>query len=100
YAMGLDASPIMVRGVLCDGVSTSTRPDNASHAAVQAATPAMLAELAEGADAGAAIVTATRAAQAAATLVAGGTPGPNPPACTFVCAVVTADAVTVGWVGD
>ncbi len=99
-AMGLAVAPGFVLGVVCDGVSSSTRPDTASHAAVEAATPAMLAELAEGAGAEAAITTAARAAQAAATLAAGGIPGPNPPACTFVCAVVTADAVTVGWVGD
>src|SRR6266542_2439754 len=40
------------------------------------------------------------AALAAATLVAGPQPGPNPPSCTFVCATVTPQSVTVGWVGD
>ena len=99
-AMGLGTAPGACLGVVCDGVSSSTRPDTASHAAVAAATPALLRELVEGATPEAAIVTATRAAQAAAALSAGTTPGPNPPACTFVCAVVTADAVTVGWVGD
>jgi PPM family protein phosphatase len=99
-ALGIGVAPGRYLGLVCDGVSSSTRPDMASHAAVAAATPALLTELGEGAEPGAAIVTATRAAQAAATLAAGTTPGANPPACTFVCAVVTPDAVTVGWVGD
>src|SRR6185295_8650619 len=49
---------------------------------------------------GEAIGGATGAAQAAAALAAGPEPGGNPPASTFVCAVVERDSVTVGWVGD
>ncbi|MBO0871244.1 MAG: phosphatase, partial [Micromonosporaceae bacterium] len=37
---------------------------------------------------------------AATALVAGPQPGENPPSSTFVCAVRTGAAVTVGWVGD
>jgi serine/threonine protein phosphatase PrpC len=99
-AMGIGVSAGVYLGVVCDGVSSSHRPDAASHAAVAAATPAMLEELGEGKEPVAAIVTAARAAQAAATLAAGTDPGTNPPACTFVCAVLTGDTVTVGWVGD
>jgi PPM family protein phosphatase len=99
-AMGIGVSVGWYIGVVCDGVSSSHRPDAASHAAVAAATPALLEELGEGKEPDAAIVTATRAAQAAATLAAGADPGTNPPACTFVCAVLTGDTVTVGWVGD
>jgi serine/threonine protein phosphatase PrpC len=65
---------------------------------VKAATPVLLAELAGGPEA--ALAAATRAAQVAAALAAGAEPGPNPPSCTFVSAVVGPDAVTVGWVGD
>ncbi len=86
--------------VVCDGVSSSSRPDTASHAAVDAAAPALLSALAKGADPAEATGAAARAAQAAATLVAGPQPGPNPPSCTFVCATVTPQSVTVGWVGD
>jgi serine/threonine protein phosphatase PrpC len=99
-AMGIAAGPGLLIGVVCDGVSSSSRPDAASHAAIQAATPVLLAELAEGNLVGEAITTAARAAQAAAVLAAGGTPGPNPPASTFVCAVLVLDTITVGWVGD
>jgi serine/threonine protein phosphatase PrpC len=99
-AMALGRLPGATVAVVCDGVSSSTRPDTASHAAVDAAAPALLDALADGTDPGPAIAAAARAAQAAATLVAGAQPGANPPSSTFVCAVVTADAVTVGWVGD
>jgi serine/threonine protein phosphatase PrpC len=99
-AMGLGVARGIHVGVVCDGVSSSNRPDTASHAAVDAATPALLAELGEGTEPAEAIVTAARAAQAAATLAAGSDPGTNPPACTFVCAVVQPDRVTVGWIGD
>ena len=99
-AMGIAIGPGLLVGLVCDGVSSSTRPDAASHAAVEAATPVLLGELVEGNLAGDAIVTAARAAQAAAVLAAGGTPGSNPPACTFVCAALVLDTITVGWVGD
>ncbi len=99
-AMGLGVAPGVQVGIVCDGVSSSTRPDAAAHAAVEAATPAVLAELAEGHPPGEAITTAAGAAQAAAALVAGRAPGANPPSCTFVCAVLKGDMVTVGWVGD
>lgn len=91
----------IVVGVVCDGVSSSDRADTASYAAVDAAVPALLDALrAEPGDAGHALELAAGAAQAAAALAAGTDPGPNPPSSTFVAAVVTADAVTVGWVGD
>ncbi len=99
-AMGIGAGPGMLLGIVCDGVSSSHRPDTASHAAIEAATPALLAELGEGNLAGEAILTAARAAQAATVLAAGADPGPNPPACTFVCAVLVLDTITIGWVGD
>jgi serine/threonine protein phosphatase PrpC len=99
-AMALGRLPGAALAVVCDGVSSSTRPDTASHAAVDAAAPALLDALSDGAGPGPAIAAAARAAQAAATLVGGARPGDNPPSCTFVGAVVTAGAVTVGWVGD
>ncbi|MDT5028880.1 MAG: hypothetical protein QOE61_5306 [Micromonosporaceae bacterium] len=86
--------------VVCDGVSSSNRPDVASHGAVDAAAAALIAALERREPAGDAIGAATRAAQAAAALAGGPEPGPNPPSSTFVCAVVAKDAVTVGWVGD
>jgi serine/threonine protein phosphatase PrpC len=87
--------------VVCDGVSSSDRADAASYAAVDAAVPMLLDALRDDPDdPGRALRLATGAAQAAAALAAGTDPGPNPPSSTFVAAVVTAEAVTVGWVGD
>jgi serine/threonine protein phosphatase PrpC len=104
--------------VVCDGVSSSTRPDTASHPAADAAIRTLLRMLdstpdhePDGALAEAAMVAAVGAAQAAASAAgSGGTATEagdhrragtaNPPSTTYVSAVVTADAVTVGWVGD
>jgi serine/threonine protein phosphatase PrpC len=99
-AVALGLLPGVGVAVVCDGVSSSTRPDTASHAAVDAAIDALLEALAGGRDPEPALAAATGAAQAAAALAAGAEPGANPPSCTFVAAVVTADSVSVGWVGD
>ena len=98
-AVGIGALGDRLVAIVCDGVSSSSRPDTASHGAVAAALPTLLDTL-DGADAATAIGLAAKAAQAAAVLSAGADPGPNPPASTFVCAVVAPDAITVGWVGD
>lgn len=103
-------------GVVCDGVSTSNRPDTASHAAADGAVRAFLRILdtapggepdgePDGALAEAATVAAAGAAQAAAASAdpfAGDSRNGtgNPPSTTFVSAVVTPDAVTIGWIGD
>src|SRR6185437_9591956 len=80
-----------VIGIVCDGVSSSSRADTASHAAVSAAMSAMLDALGDGADPETAMEAGGRSAQAAAALVGGSMPGPNPPSCTFVCAIATAE---------
>ncbi len=143
-AMGLAALGDVTAAVVCDGVSSSARPDTASTAAAIAATQVFIAALPtiaapptnaeppeapngrptpgapETADAvaepetsddvgthevtqGGAVAVlhdATAAAQAAAASAAGEDGNPNPPSTTFVAAVVTAAAITVGWVGD
>jgi PPM family protein phosphatase len=98
-AVAIGALADILVAIVCDGVSSSSRPDMASHAAVEAAMSALLDTL-DGGDAEKAIGTGARAGQAAAVLAAGPEPGPNPPASTFVCAVVAPTAITVGWVGD
>jgi serine/threonine protein phosphatase PrpC len=90
--------------VVCDGVSTTQRPDDASQAAADVALATLLAAPAD-ADSTvleAATRTAISAAQDAVlgitfdrTLVSLG-----PPSCTIVTAVVRPGGVTVGWVGD
>lgn len=87
--------------VVCDGVSTSSRADAASHAAVDTAMAVLLDTLADRPSAAAdAIVAATRAAQDAVAALGAVGSGHTPPSCTYVAAVVTGDEVTVGWVGD
>jgi PPM family protein phosphatase len=86
--------------VVCDGVSTSDRPDVASKAAADTAADVLLAAARANED----LTTATRAAVAAAVSAVtelNGVDGTgNAPACTFVSAVVTDTDITIGWVGD
>jgi serine/threonine protein phosphatase PrpC len=88
-----------VVAVVCDGVSTSERPDEASAAAVSAAARFLLAAVASGADAVEATRAAVRAANEAVADTARDSDHGNPPACTIVTALVGAE-VTVGWLGD
>jgi serine/threonine protein phosphatase PrpC len=99
-SVGLGVLAGTLVAIVCDGVSSSRHPEAASAGAVAAAATALDRALRHGETAVDAIHAATRAAQAAATLAAGAVPGPNPPASTFVCAVVSRTGVTVGWVGD
>jgi serine/threonine protein phosphatase PrpC len=84
--------------IVCDGVSSAARPDEASETAAETAAEALVTALRtqSGPD------TATRAAiHAAGSAVADlATTDRNAPACTLVSAVITGGAVTVGWVGD
>ena len=85
--------------VVCDGVSSSRRPDEASVAAVMVAVRLLLAGVRENAD----LAEASRGAVAAAqqALARLGEPGTgDPPSATFVSAVLTAEAVTLCWLGD
>jgi serine/threonine protein phosphatase PrpC len=103
-----DGSPAVV-AVVCDGVSSASRPDEASAAASAAAGESLLSTLPLGTHPQQAMHEAiVVAAQAVNSLVdeAGSTSGresqrrQNAPACTFVGAVVTGGLLVVGWVGD
>jgi serine/threonine protein phosphatase PrpC len=85
--------------VVCDGVSSSDRPDEAAKAAADAAADLLAAALRADADLEAATRDAVSVAAKAVADLADES-SDNAPACTYVSAVVTADAVTVGWVGD
>ncbi|HEX3588248.1 MAG TPA: PP2C family serine/threonine-protein phosphatase [Pseudonocardiaceae bacterium] len=96
---GLDGGAEHVVAVVCDGVSTSECPDDASKAAADTAADLLLTAARAGDDLESATATAVSAAQAAVVELTG--PGMrNAPACTYVSAVVAGEAVTVGWVGD
>ncbi|MEU4873453.1 PP2C family serine/threonine-protein phosphatase [Streptomyces sp. NPDC021608] len=101
-----DGSPALV-AIVCDGVSSATRPDDASLAAAKAASESLLAALPQGAHPQQAmheaIVAASHAVNALADEPATAreqAPHQNAPACTLVGSVVTAGLLVVGWVGD
>lgn len=90
-----------VVAVVCDGVSSADRPDEASETAAEVAAEALVAALHAGDGAVAAMQEAIHAAGQAVAGLAGSTPATrHAPACTLVSAVVTDGRVTVGWVGD
>ncbi|MET8075603.1 protein phosphatase 2C domain-containing protein [Streptomyces sp. NPDC005303] len=93
--------------VVCDGVSSATRPDDASLAASRAAADALLAALPQGTHPQQAmheaIVAASRAVNSLAAEPATARehqPHQNAPACTIVGSIVTPSLLVVGWVGD
>jgi serine/threonine protein phosphatase PrpC len=87
--------------VVCDGVGTAARPDDASEVAAEVAADVLMAALRADEAPAAATLEAIRAAdKAVAELAAAGWVDSSAPACTLVSAVVTGDAITVGWVGD
>ncbi|ARQ70634.1 PP2C family serine/threonine-protein phosphatase [Streptomyces marincola] len=98
-----DGSPAVI-AVVCDGVSSSSRPDEASAAAAEAAQEYLLDRLPRGADGKQAMREALlAAAEAVNALAADGSapePGRNAPACTIVGAVTTGGTLVIGWVGD
>lgn len=92
--------------VVCDGVSSAARPDEASEIAAEVTAEALVAALRADHGPAAATRDAIYAAGRAVAELAY-SDGVNSywadhgaPACTVVSAVVTGGAVTVGWVGD
>jgi serine/threonine protein phosphatase PrpC len=87
--------------VVCDGVSTSDRPDEASLAGAEAAVRVLTTALREGRDAAEASADAIAAASAAVTDITDpARPAETAPAATYVSAVIAGAAVTVCWAGD
>ncbi|MFC7220223.1 PP2C family protein-serine/threonine phosphatase [Streptomyces polyrhachis] len=93
-----------VIAVVCDGVSSATRPDEASEAAAEAARASLLDSLARGTHPQQAmheaLLVAARSVAALAGDVHNRVAHSNAPACTCVAAVVAGGILTVGWVGD
>ncbi|MGW9346395.1 protein phosphatase 2C domain-containing protein [Nocardiopsis flavescens] len=90
----------VVCAVVCDGVSSSPRSDEASRVTAETGATVLAEQMRRGVDAREATgVAMTRAAEAVAAIA--DSPS-SAPACTFVSAVVDpgAGTVTVGWVGD
>lgn len=96
-AMTLMTAEETVVGVVCDGVATSPRGDEAAVTAADLGAAEILKELAAGATPHEATVRACRVS--AAAVAAMGVPE-DAPACTYVSAIVTPGEITVGWIGD
>jgi serine/threonine protein phosphatase PrpC len=103
-----DGSPAVV-AIVCDGVSSASRPDEASAAAASAANEALLESLPRGTHPQTAmheaIVAASEAVNALAQEPAGAMEHDAPrhqnaPACTLVGAIMAGGLLVVGWVGD
>lgn len=103
-----DGSPAVV-AIVCDGVSSASRPDEASAAAASAANETLLESLPRGTHPQAAmheaIVAASEAVNALAQEPAGAMEHDahrhqNAPACTLVGAIMAGGLLVVGWVGD
>ncbi|HUC59805.1 MAG TPA: PP2C family serine/threonine-protein phosphatase [Streptosporangiaceae bacterium] len=100
-ASALAAGGPVALAVVCDGVSTSTNPDEASQAASQSAVQVLLTAVRSGGDLSDASVRAVKAAQQALDELADTANAQfNAPSATFVSAVVMAGMVTVCWLGD
>ncbi len=99
-ALALTETPIGFASlaVVCDGVSTSARPDHASQAGAETALSVLAEALEAGVRSEDALLTAALSADAAVRDLGKGSV--NAPATTFVAAVATAAAATVCWIGD
>jgi serine/threonine protein phosphatase PrpC len=101
-----DGTPVSV-AVVCDGVSSATRPDEASAAASRTAADVLREALPRGTHPQTAMHEAILAAARAVDALAGEpaearehAAQQNAPACTLVSAAVADDLLVVGWVGD
>ncbi|WP_455432294.1 PP2C family serine/threonine-protein phosphatase [Streptomyces lasiicapitis] len=101
-----DGSPAVI-AIVCDGVSSATRPDEASMAASRAADASLQDALPRGTHPQQAMHDAIIAAAEAVNSLAAEpdsarehSPHQNAPACTLVGAVVAAGLLVIGWVGD
>ncbi len=86
--------------VVCDGVSSSQRPDEASLAAAKAAVRVLLAGVRTGEDLMAASREAISAAQEAVAGLKEEAGTLDSPSATFVSAAITSEGVTLCWLGD
>ncbi|MEU1629676.1 protein phosphatase 2C domain-containing protein [Streptomyces sp. NPDC020096] len=97
-----DGTPAVI-AVVCDGVSSAARPDEASAAASQSANASLRSALADGIAPREAMHEALLTAAESVNSLAEGhesDPGHNAPACTCVSAITAGDLLTVGWIGD
>ncbi|TDB85612.1 protein phosphatase 2C domain-containing protein [Actinomadura sp. 7K534] len=97
-ALALAAHAAGVAAVVCDGVGSSQRPEDASRTAADTGAAELVALLDAGEDSEDA--TRTAALRAASAVAALSTSPGDAPSCTYVSAVTRGGSVTVGWIGD
>jgi serine/threonine protein phosphatase PrpC len=86
--------------VVCDGVASTERADEAAQSAVQTGMDALTRAIASGVPAADSSRRAFREAADVVVDLAGPDPSTFAPACTYVSVVVQSGEVTVAWVGD
>ncbi len=89
--------PVVI-AVLCDGISSADRPDEASLAAARAAARHLAEAVPAGVSTAGASVQAAQVARDAVRALAG--PGAEEPAATYLSAVLTRGTITLCWLGD
>ena len=89
--------PVVI-SVVCDGVSSADRPDEASLAAASAAVQTLATDAQAGIDAAESAEQAVAAARQAVDDLAGA--AGETPAATYVSAVLAGDTFTLCWMGD
>jgi serine/threonine protein phosphatase PrpC len=92
-----DRGPVSM-AVVCDGISSADRPDEASLAAARTAARTLAELIPAGVSPADASARAVQAAREAVEALAA--PGAESPAATFISAVLTQDTVTLCWLGD
>ena len=106
HASNEDAQALALEGetailVVCDGVSSSQRAEDASAAAAGAACESLRKSVLDARDPETAMRAAIAAGHAAACLVPTDPAAPkDPPGATVVAATVRGQSVTLGWLGD
>jgi serine/threonine protein phosphatase PrpC len=89
-AMSMAGTADGVAAIVCDGVSSSSRPEDASRIAAFTGASTLAELRSAGTDPESATRTAVESTQ----------PAGEPPSCTYVSALVHGDSVTVCWIGD
>jgi serine/threonine protein phosphatase PrpC len=90
------AGPVAIV-VVCDGVSSSPNPDDASLAGAQAAVRVLLTSIRRGDDPDEASMAGVRQAHEAMAILGSPTQAPS---ATYISAIAGPDGVTICWLGD
>jgi serine/threonine protein phosphatase PrpC len=98
--VGPEDAPSAIVAVVCDGVGSTERADDASQAAVDAALEEIVDCLQAGKDPYESTVDGVAASYSAVRRLGQSSSLDGSPSCTFVSAVATAEEITVGWIGD